>query len=160
VMDQEDQTPEKSAPLDMADTPAAELAEHTTILVVDDSRFDRRYIRQLIDKSGVDCKLFEADDLISLTHLLGLRRYSLILIDYALADGTGFDALHRCKASELNRDSLFVMVTGNDTSDLAVSAIKNGFDDYLNKDNLNYGSIFDLLEEALKKRQSAFEALA
>jgi CheY-like chemotaxis protein len=125
------------------------------VLVLDDSEFDRRRLARAIARAPFPCTVTEVEDLAALGHALNAKAFDVILIDYALADGDGLQALERCKSSQSNRHALFVMVTGNDSSSLAVDALKGGFDEYLAKDDIDHSVLETLLSASKRKRVAA-----
>ena len=123
------------------------------ILILDDSDFDRKRLRRAFAKFPSACKISEAVGLTDFQDKLRQEAHDLILIDYALADGDGIEALRLCRECEQNRDALLVMVTGNDSSSLAVNAMKAGFDDYVSKDDVSRDRLGALLSKSGETRR-------
>ncbi|MFK7754440.1 MAG: response regulator [Sedimentitalea sp.] len=125
-------------------------------LILDDSTFDRKYIRRLCRTSGLQINLHEADGLEALSQMVDQSTFDVILLDHNLPEGDGFEALKLIRASERNADCPAVMVTGMDQSDIAVKALKLGCKDYVAKEQLTAQSlkslILNVLETSKKER--------
>ena len=115
------------------------------VLVLDDSEFDRTRLRRIMSNLPMALNVTEAEDLDVLSHHISSKSYDIILVDYELAKGDGLQALNRIRNSNLNHNAKTVMVTGYDSSSLAVNALKNGFDDYITKNEASIDVFLDLL---------------
>lgn len=121
------------------------------VLILDDSLFDRKRMRRALSKLPATPNVTEISDLAGLDAAIRIKRFDVILVDYALTYGDGLQALAKIKASGLCQSSCVVMVTGNDSSSLAVNALKLGFDDYVTKDDLNADVLSKLLISGQRK---------
>jgi len=119
------------------------------ILILDDSEFDRKRMRRAWTRLPVGLHVTEVENLDAFGDEVLTKKFDVILVDYALTDGDGLQALQKIKVSEINREATVVMVTGNDSSALAVNAMKLGFDDYLTKDELNSDSLSGFLPKSM-----------
>ncbi|MBF0316918.1 MAG: diguanylate cyclase [Nitrospirae bacterium] len=107
------------------------------ILVVDDDDEDRLLIKDYIleglagKTSVVDC-VGEFDEAVS---ALQRQRYDVLLIDYRLGAHSGLELIDHVKA--VGAHSSMVLLTGLGDEELAVTAMKKGVRDYLNKNRLS-----------------------
>ncbi|MEM6325233.1 MAG: response regulator [Pseudomonadota bacterium] len=129
--------------------------QFSEILILDDNEFDRKRLRRAISQLQIARNFTEAADLRSFSHQIEQKAFDIILFDFALGDGDGVQALDLCKRSTMNAHALFVMVTGNDSSALAVRALKHGFDDYLSKDEVSYDVMSNFVQAAFDKQARA-----
>lgn len=128
------------------DLEALSRARPTKVLILDDCEFDRKRIKRFVSKINGPVHVTEAEDISMLSYNLQSAAFDIILVDYALTDGDGLQAVEEIRDSELNKSALAVMVTGNDSSSLAVNALKLGFDDYLTKDNMSLDLLSSLIQ--------------
>ena len=77
------------------------------------------------------------------------ENYNLVFLDYDLGldDLTGLDVLTSIK--QLDNSPLVIMVTGHDSVDIAVKAIRMGANDYLIKYDVVTEKLFEMIDEAL-----------
>lgn len=111
------------------------------VLVLDDSVFDRRRIRRLSHDTRLGIVLDEVSSIEALGPVLDQDRFDVILVDYNLPAGDGVEAVRLIRQHDLNRDCPTIMVTGDDTSDVAVKSLKSGCSDYIAKDRLTAESL-------------------
>lgn len=109
------------------------------ILIVDDWEPDRKLIRLHLAKGLKDLytfEIFEASTEQEAMDRLSLSAPDLILLDYHLALSDGISVIKKIRAMSITQPGI-VFLTGSDRTDVAVEAIKNGADDYLNKHALS-----------------------
>ncbi|MAY89376.1 MAG: hypothetical protein CML02_21980 [Pseudooceanicola sp.] len=119
-------------------------------LILDDSVFDRRRIRRLTHDTNLQISLDEIASIEALDRILDQEKFDVILIDYNLPQGDGIDALRHIRAHPVNGDCPAIMVTGNDSSAIAVQSLKMGCSDYLPKERLSAGSLRDSIVKAIE----------
>ena len=126
------------------------------MLVLDDSVFDRRRIRRLSHDTRLGIVLDEVASIEALGPVLDQDKFDVILVDYNLPAGDGVDAVRMIRQHVLNRDCPTIMVTGDDTSEVAVKSLKSGCADYIAKDRLTVetlrNSIVGVIEPAMAAR--------
>jgi DNA-binding NtrC family response regulator len=108
----------------MIETPQA-----TRILLIEDEPDVRFGIRRYFELAGM--RVFEAGSCAEGVARAAEVSCDVVLLDHCLPDGTALDCLPRLKA--LDPDLPVIILTGNATIDLAVSAIKLGADHFLTK---------------------------
>ena len=130
---------------------ASPSVEAINIIILDDNSFDRQRLRRLIDEIGIPVELEDAESISALKDKLDDRPVDLVLIDYHLPEGDGLEALGLIKSHACNGSVATIMVTGDHDSKIAVSALKAGCDDYVEKDNLDPESLRHAVFSALHK---------
>ncbi|MBF0343473.1 MAG: diguanylate cyclase [Nitrospirae bacterium] len=146
------------------------------ILVVDDDEEDRLLIKDYI-LEGLTGKTSTVVECVggyeAAIEALNAQKYDVMLIDYRLGPRSGLELIDYVKASGIT--SSMILLTGLGDEELAVSAMKKGARDYLNKNRLSpelirrtivnavtlneaYHLRF-LAEEALKRSESKYREL-
>ena len=128
-------------------------ANMADVLILDDSVFDRKRLKRALDKSPGLFTVTEIGSLQNLQESLDAKHFDILFVDYGLGDGNGLEALKIIQSSELNRNAFNIMVTGTDSSRLAVSALKGGFHDFVNKDDLSPKTLQGILFEQTRLRR-------
>jgi putative nucleotidyltransferase with HDIG domain len=104
--------------------------EKKKILVVDDYLPTRRLIVDALDQSS-QYEVSEAENGEEALQLFHKDNYDLVISDIMMPGMSGMDLLNRIR--ETNLFAAVIMITGNPTVDLTVSAIKKGAVDFLTK---------------------------
>ncbi len=99
------------------------------ILLVDDDAGARFGVRTYLETYGYEIE--EADTCASAMAHLHTDLPDLVILDYALPDGTALDLLQRLKAEDI--DVPVIVLTGHGSIELAVAAIKEGAEQFLTK---------------------------
>jgi DNA-binding NtrC family response regulator len=99
------------------------------ILVVDDDRTIRTTLAEMLAKRGYDA--WQAEDGTTALDLARKHAYGLVLLDIRLPDIDGLEVLRQLR--ELDEGLLVVVMTAYPEARTAVSALKAGAYDYLNK---------------------------
>jgi CheY-like chemotaxis protein len=135
--------------------PILDAPEFASILIVDDQRFDRTRVSRHCRAFDFKTHVVEAETLAVMRDKLKKDRFDLILLDYHLTDGTGWEGVEAIRADSVNSDAAIVMVTGTDQSDIAAQALKLGFSDHLSKDELSQETLGRTAIVALQKSRRA-----
>ena len=101
------------------------------VLIVDDSKLDRRVLTDLIRQEGHH--VTAADDAQEALGLLQRHTYDLILLDLVLPDLDGVQLLERIYGSEEHRAIPVLFITALDSMRYASRAIQLGAEDYILK---------------------------
>ncbi len=119
------------------------------ILLVEDDQLDQKAFERVVDEKQLPYDYTIADSVTKAKDVLQRESFDVIISDYALGDGTGFDLL------ALVKDIPFVLVTGTGDEELAVKAWKEGASDYLIKDlQRNYLKTVPVtIDNAIKHKQ-------
>lgn len=110
-------------------------------LIIDDSTFDRRRLRRLLQDTDLPINLVEVSSISTLPQALDASHFDVIFIDYVLPRGDGIEALQLVRRHRKNNHCATIMLTGDDRSDVAVRALHNGCTDYIFKGDLTSGSL-------------------
>lgn len=126
-----------------------------TILVVDDYLPTRRLIVDALDQSS-QYEVDEAENGEEALQLFNQHNYDLVISDIMMPGMSGMDLLNRIR--EKNLSAAVIMITGNPTVELTVSAIKKGAVDFLPKpfdiDDLLYRVDIHLRGKSLLSEES------
>ncbi len=104
------------------------------LLIVEDSEDDAALLLRELRRGGYDVTHERVDTPGALTSALDRQKWDLVISDHSMPHFTGIDALHtlRSKGSRIP----FIFVSGTMGEETAVSALKDGAQDYLMKTNL------------------------
>ncbi len=121
------------------------------LLLIEDDVADQIAFKRLFWDEDGQYEYTLADSVSEARHILEKKAFDVIVTDYLLGDGTGFDIL------DLNRETPIIMTTGGGSEEVAVKAMKAGAFDYLIKDpDRNYLKLLPLtIEKALKMKKTA-----
>ena len=125
-----------------------------SVLVLDDDAFDRRRIRRLSERFRMEVDLSEVASLEELSRLIPSRSFDLILIDYNLREGCGFEALDIVRADPRHRRCPIIMVAGEERVSIAVDAMKLGFFDFVSKSDLSVDRLESAIATAISDRRT------
>ena len=99
------------------------------VLYVEDGEVDRLAFERYIRKNNFPYEYTVTSSVAEGRMLLESHRFDVVLLDYMLGDGTGFDLLDAVRSG-----TPVIFVTGSGDEEIAVKAIKSGATDYLAKD--------------------------
>lgn len=119
-------------------------------LIVDDS-YDERMItrRYLTQEFGKDVEIHQAQSPDEALSQLDKHEVDCILLDLHYGAATGFELLESLKSESGELPSAVVVMTGSGSEADAVSSLKLGAHDYINKDDLNGAVLRKVVEYAL-----------
>jgi len=131
------------------------------ILVVDDYLPTRNLIVETLSQSS-QYQITEAENGQEALHLFEENDFDLIISDIMMPGMSGMDLLHIIR--ERNPAATVIMITGNPTTDLTVSAIKKGAVDFLTKpfdiDELLYKVDIHLRQKEMLRDETSENILA
>jgi DNA-binding NtrC family response regulator len=99
------------------------------ILVIDDEARVRVGMRRFFEANGFE--VLEADTAAAAEEEFRVRPPDLVILDYSLPEKTGLELMPLLK--KIDEHVPIVMVTGHGTIDIAVQAVKQGADDFIEK---------------------------
>ncbi len=104
------------------------------LLIVEDSEDDTALLLRELRRGGYEVTHERVDTSSALTSALGSKKWDLVISDHSMPHFNGIDALNilRSKGSRIP----FIFVSGTIGEETAVSALKDGAQDYLMKTNL------------------------
>lgn len=120
-------------------------------LLLDDSAFDRKRIRRLGNALDIEIEFEDVPSIAAMSRSLDQHSYDLVLIDYQLPEGDGMSALEMVRSHHKNCNAATVMITGNAKTDIAISALRHGFHDFICKDNITADRFRQAVMAAMKK---------
>ena len=98
------------------------------LLLIEDDYIDEKSFTKFVREQGLPYNCTVARSVAEAKSTLGSKRFDVIVADYMLGDGTGFEVLGIVKESPV------IFVTGSGDEEVAVRAWKAGAYDYLIKD--------------------------
>ncbi|SEL42974.1 response regulator [Pacificibacter marinus] len=121
------------------------------ILIVDDSSFDLNNIERHCRRTSLYLTIDTARDVDAMLEALDTKIYDIIFLDYHLTNATGLEARKLISEHSLNSKAATIMITGEVSHEVAVSAIKNGCQDYVAKSDLDTTSLELMMKTAAKR---------
>ncbi|MBI2457509.1 MAG: sigma-54-dependent Fis family transcriptional regulator [candidate division NC10 bacterium] len=101
-----------------------------TVLIVDDQPTIRKGLRHLLERKGYHA--LEADSGAAAVQAAQAEEPEVILLDLKLPDGDGLEVLERLQG--VCPEAAVILLTGHGSVETAVTAIKKGAEDFLEKD--------------------------
>jgi PAS domain S-box-containing protein len=143
----------------LPETPEAALEPEARILVVDDSRFVRGYVAELLEDAGYS--VTQAEDGAGAVRLLERESFDVIVTDLNMPALDGFAVLETVKLRQLAAE--VVILTGSHARDIdsAIRALRLGAHDFLTKPLVAPGQALVAVERALttkRQRQALLRA--
>ena len=124
------------------------------LLIIDDSRLDRKTIKRLLAQTKGDYSVAEAADVESALGMVAVEHFDCILIDYHLPGSDGVALAKQIAASHGGVTTPMVMLTAEPSPALAEQALDSGLMDFVSKRNLSADHLRQTLSNALIKHQS------
>ncbi len=116
-------------------------------IVMDDSRFDRKLLRNIAKSSRYEIEFTEATCIADTRAKLQAQPFDLMVLDYRVPDGDGIEFARQIINDERYSQTAIIMMTGEGSESTAIEALRTGVVDYLPKDELSA----DLLDRAIEK---------
>lgn len=120
------------------------------ILLVDDSRADRRFITRELERAGGVYHVDTAESVASAREKLQHKHYDCVLLDYNLPDSDGLSLMEGMHAMPGNGHTGIVMITGEGNEKIAAQAIKLGANEYISKKQMNGRRLSMALDRAIE----------
>jgi two-component system chemotaxis response regulator CheY len=102
------------------------------VLIVDDSRFIRQYLRQLLEGMGMRCEE-AADGREAIEVLRGALRFDFMLLDVNMPVMNGLDCVKELREAKLHPPMKVMMVTTEADNSFIYRALEYGADEFLMK---------------------------
>ena len=115
-------------------------------ILMDDSRFDRRYLRNVAANSRYEIEFVETSTIAETRAVLNAREADFLVLDNLLPDGNGLDLAKQLSEDAKLNGTPVILTTGASSEEVAIQALRAGAADYLTKEDLSTES-FDLCEE-------------
>lgn len=128
------------------------------MLLIDDSQDDREMIvRALRQVESWNAEIVETDGGPEGLSQLRQGEFGCVLLDYSLPGNDGLAVLNEIR---LHRPDLaVVMITGQGSEQVAVSALKGGASDYVSKSNLSPTLLGEAVDQARDSKRREIETL-
>ncbi len=124
------------------------------VLLIEDDKIDQDAFTRFVEDVNLPFDFKTASSISEGQKVLACEQFDIVISDYNLGDGTGFDVLNFVK------DTPVIIVTGTGDEEIAVRAMKAGASDYLIKDHeRNYLKVLPVSVENVVKRREAEEKL-
>ncbi len=129
------------------------------ILLIEDNPGDARLLHAMLCDSS-EFAIITVDRIARGIACLGESKYDLVLLDLSLPDGEGIDSLRQVHYAV--RTVPIVVLTGRDDEDLAVSAVREGAQDYLIKGHIDRELLVRVIRYACERHRlmAELESLA
>jgi two-component system, NtrC family, response regulator PilR len=121
-----------------------------SILVVDDERSMRDFLKILLSREGYDVTLATSGE--DALDTLQRMNFDLVITDIKMKDVDGLDVLKRTK--EISPESIVILISAFATAETAVQAMKEGAYDYIPKP-FKVREFKRIIREALQSRRPA-----
>jgi two-component system, cell cycle response regulator len=128
------------------------------LLVVEDNPLDAHLVRAMLQVCGIGGESVLAGTLSETRACLQQQRFDLILLDLSLPDTTGLDTLRQVRA--LTPETPIVVLTGRDDQETALQAVREGAQDYLNKEGLDGDVLARAIRYAIERQRLLSEIRA
>ncbi len=123
------------------------------VLIVEDSDDDTILLVRELRRGGYDVSFERVDSASSMAAALDQKEWDLVVCDYSMPNFSGSSALRLLR--EKNTELPFIYLSGTIGEETAVSALKQGAQDYLMKDNLK--RLVPAIQRELREAQALRE---
>ncbi len=123
------------------------------VLVVEDNPADADLIRETLPETGpLSFSIESVPRLCDATARLNRNGLDLIIIDLGLPDSQGLDTFHKLRDAAPNIAT--IVLTGNDDLELAITAVREGAQDYLVKGQVGGGVLMRAARYAVERKMA------
>lgn len=129
-----------------------EIAQNLRVLVVDDEDLDRMAVRRMLEKSGLDVTMREAESASDAFDLIDSEKFDCVLLDYHLTDMDGDGVYDFIEAAGQENAPAVVFISGETNVGLARELIENGAVDFIDKNDLSAATLKRAILFALARR--------
>lgn len=124
------------------------------VLFIEDDQTDRLLLQRYLEREGFRHEAEVVTSLQEASEALQQRQFDVIVSDYRLRDGTGFEVFHLANKTPV------IFMTGAGSEEIAVQAIKSGAYEYVVKDDQGmHLRMLPIILEGVRKRRRTEEAL-
>ncbi|RKY81410.1 hypothetical protein DRQ07_04140, partial [candidate division KSB1 bacterium] len=138
-----------------------EFNNHIKILLVEDNRGDARIIHEmLVEQKKKKDQLFSYEltwvgSLKEASDILSEKNSDVVLLDLSLPDSKGLDTFYNI--SKISNDIPVIVMSGLDDEKTALSAVRNGAQDYLVKGTVNSSLLVRAIWYAIERKYLELE---
>lgn len=120
------------------------------ILLIEDLVDDQDLICHLLNKQMDDINITCEDDKEKVINLLKHKNYDLIIIDYFLEGFTGLELIDNIRALK-GFDIPIIMITADESEDVALKSIQHGVDDFIVKTLKGLKELPQIIRRTIKR---------
>jgi diguanylate cyclase (GGDEF)-like protein len=139
-------------PAEPAGFSTAALMQPLHLLLVDDEDIDRMAVRRMLEKSGLNVSLREAECAEEAFAAIDSEQFDCILLDYHLPDLDGGGIFEFIEAKQQEKAPAVVFVSGESNEGLARELLEHGAVDFIDKDDLSAPGLKRAILFALSRR--------
>lgn len=145
-----------------SNAPSAPLnAALPTVLLVEDNPGDVLLVRVALAEAAsaksFHCNLLNAQSLKEALSQLKDNEVSVVLLDLALPDADGFEALQT--VTLIAPDAAVIVLTGNEDESIALETLHRGATDYLTKSELNASTLWRAVRYGIERKKKDAELI-
>jgi diguanylate cyclase (GGDEF)-like protein len=123
-----------------------------TVLLIEDSGVDAALVSEMLSRArGLNAKVVRRDRLESGLAQLGEGGVDVVLLDLSLPDSSGLETFERVRA--MSPDVPVIVMSSHHDEDLAVTAVRNGAQDYLMKGQVTPESLARSIQYGLERHR-------
>jgi PAS domain S-box-containing protein len=122
------------------------------ILIIDDNSFDRELVRRELTREFPEIEVDEVFQPDAFSEYLERGGFDLVITDYSIKWINGLEVLRAVKSKY--RQCPVIMFTGTGNEEIAVSAMKNGLDDYVVKSSKHYFRLMTSVHKSLERAEN------
>lgn len=128
-----------------------DIIEERPVLIVEDDNFDAAITTELLERcSSHTFEVTRAKRLDEALKLLNEKQFSIALVDMGLPDSTGLNSVAQAVKADPNLP--IVVLTGNESSDTALMAMRIGAQDYIPKSQLDNRTLQRVIEYSIQRK--------
>ena len=128
------------------------LVTPVTVLLIEDSEVDAALVSEMLAQArGLNAKVVRCDRLEAGLVQLGRGDVDIVLLDLSLPDSRGLETFERVSA--LAPDMPIIVMSAHRDEDLAVTAVRNGAQDYLMKGQVTIESLARSIQYGLERHR-------
>lgn len=139
------------APGKMFGSDDLEVETERPVLIVEDDNFDAAITTELLERcSDQTFEVTRAKRLDEALKLLSEKTFSIALVDMGLPDSTGLNSVAQAVKADPNMP--IVVLTGNESPDTALMAMRIGAQDYIPKSQLDNRTLQRVIEYSIQRK--------
>lgn len=135
--------------IDSAQQDDAEQFEFLRVLIADDSRLSRKYVRQILESIGIN-DIVEVDNGAAALAAINTGEFDFVISDYNMPEIDGKELIEHVRTNDALHSLPIVMIT-SEQSPARLAAIQNAGVSAICNKPLEYGSMRGLLRHLLKE---------
>lgn len=126
------------------------LLNRKKVMLVDPSPIFRRQLKTAIQTHETLVDVIEADDLIQAEEILSQQQLDAVILDIGFPKGGGIGLITTIK--NMTPDVRVVVMTSNDSAAIQTTALENGADYFLSKEQAHGLRFIDVIHEVVRRQ--------